>query len=120
MIFTQKKSDLVDELFKSGVGFEAMPLDIVIEYAEADVKSCGEIYLDQLNDFSLDENASLKPILDLSNEMLLSLVSMERNGINVDRDALTRLNSNSKLRKTNSPSGSTKLLKPLWAILLSI
>ena len=41
MIFTQKKSDLVDELFKSGVGFEAMPLDIVIEYAEADVKSCG-------------------------------------------------------------------------------
>lgn len=88
MIFTQKKSDLVDELFKSGVGFEAMPLDIVIEYAEADVKSCGEIYLDQLNDFSLDENASLKPILDLSNEMLLSLVSMERNGINVDRDAL--------------------------------
>ena len=87
MIFTQKKSDLVDELFKSGVGFEAMPLDIVIEYAEADVKSCGEIYLDQLNDFSLDENASLKPILDLSNEMLLSLVSMERNGINVDRDA---------------------------------
>ena len=36
----QKKSELVDDLFKSGVGFEAMPLhDVVIPYAEADVRS---------------------------------------------------------------------------------
>ena len=40
---TNKKSDLVDELFKSGVGFESMPLETVIEYAEADVRACGEI-----------------------------------------------------------------------------
>jgi hypothetical protein len=37
---TRKKSELVDEMFKGGTGFEAMPLDVVIEYAEADVQSC--------------------------------------------------------------------------------
>ena len=88
MIITQKKSDLVDELFKSGVGFEAMPLATVIEYAEADVRSCGEIFLDQTNDYAKEENASLVPIRDLSNEMLLTLVQMERNGIYIDQNAL--------------------------------
>lgn len=88
MIVTQKKSDLVDELFKSGVGFEAMPLATVIEYAEADVRSCGEIFLDQTNDYAKEENASLVPIRDLSNEMLLTLVQMERNGIYIDQNAL--------------------------------
>ena len=89
MIITQKKSDLVDELFKSGVGFEAMPLATVIEYAEADVRSCGEIFLDQINDYAKEENASLVPIRDLSNEMLLTLVQMERNGIYIDQNALS-------------------------------
>lgn len=88
MIITQKKSDLVDELFKSGVGFEAMPLATVIEYAVADVRSCGEIFLDQTNDYAKEENASLVPIRDLSNEMLLTLVQMERNGIYIDQNAL--------------------------------
>ena len=88
MIITQKKSDLVDELFKSGVGFEAMPLATVIEYAVADVRSCGEIFLDQTNDYAKEENASLVPIRDLSNEMLLTLVQMERNGIYINQNAL--------------------------------
>ncbi len=91
MIITQKKSDLVDELFKSGVGFEAMPLATVIEYAEADVRSCGEIFLDQQNDYAKAENKSLIPMRNLSNEMLLCLVEMEANGINVDRAALAEV-----------------------------
>jgi DNA polymerase I-like protein with 3'-5' exonuclease and polymerase domains len=90
MIRTQKKSDLVDDLFKSGVGFEAMPLhDVVIPYAEADVRACGEIYLDQINDYAKPSNQSLVPIRDLSNEMLLALTQIERNGINVDQEALS-------------------------------
>ena len=55
----QKKSDLVDDLFKSGVGFEAMPLLTVIEYAEADVRSCAGIFVDQLKDFEQPANKSL-------------------------------------------------------------
>ena len=56
----------------------------MIEYAEADVRACGEIYLQQLDDYARDENKSLQSILDLSHEELLTLVHMERNGINVD------------------------------------
>ena len=85
---TRKKSDLVDELFKSGTGFEAMPLDTVLEYAEADVRSCAEIYLRQQDDFAAESNQSLTSIVELMNEMLMFLVEIERNGIAVDLDVL--------------------------------
>ena len=82
----EKKSDLVDELFKQGTGFEAMPLDTVIEYADADVLACGEIYLQQLEEFG-----GLQAVLDLSNEMLLFLCDMEANGIKIDIEELEKV-----------------------------
>ena len=85
---TRKKSELVDDLFKSGVGFEAMPLDTVIEYAEADVLSCAEIYLDQQKDLLKESNKGLLPVFTLMNEMTLFLCEIERNGIKIDREAL--------------------------------
>jgi len=84
----QKKSDLVDDLFKSGVGFEAMPLDTVIEYAEADVRSCASIFVDQMKDFEQPENQSLTNIVTIMNEMLLTLVELEGNGVRIDQVAL--------------------------------
>lgn len=85
---TRKKSDLVDELFKGGTGFEAMPLDTVIEYAEADIVSCGEVFLSQQADLALEANLSLDSIVVLMNEMLLFLMEVETNGICVDMEAL--------------------------------
>ena len=85
---TRKKSDLVDDLFKSGTGFEAMPLATVIEYAEADVISCGEIYLDQQDEYAAKSNQSLAETVKLMNEMLLFLVEIERNGIKIDLNVL--------------------------------
>ncbi len=84
----QKKSDLVDDLFKSGVGFEAMPLLTVIEYAEADVRSCAGIFVDQLKDFEQPANKSLTNIVTIMNEMLLTLVELEGNGVMIDQVAL--------------------------------
>lgn len=84
----QKKSDLVDDLFKSGVGFEAMPLLTVIEYAEADVRSCASIFVDQMKDFDQPENQSLTNIVTIMNEMLLTLVELEGNGVKIDQAAL--------------------------------
>lgn len=85
---TRKKSELVDELFKSGTGFEAMPLETVIEYAEADVLSCAEIYLDQQKDLLKGSNKGLLPVFTLMNEMMMFLCEIERNGIKIDMDAL--------------------------------
>ena len=85
---TRKKSDLVDDLFKGGTGFEAMPLDTVIEYADADVLSCAEIYLSQQADLLEPENKGLAPVFDLMNDMTLFLCEIERNGVKIDMDAL--------------------------------
>ena len=83
-----KKSDLIDEMFKSGTDFSEMPLDVVIEYAEADVKACGELYLAQLPILEREHNQSLKKVIPFMHEMLLFLCEIEMNGVKVDLDAL--------------------------------
>lgn len=84
-----KKSDLVDDMFKvQKLGFDEMPLDVVIEYADADVLSCAEIYLDQLADLEKPSNKGLKPVFELMNEMMMFLCEIEKNGINIDLDIL--------------------------------
>lgn len=83
-----KKSELVDEMFKSGTCFSEMPLDVVNEYAEADVKACGELYLAQLEILDREHNQSLKKVIPFMNEMLLFLCEIEMNGVKVDLEAL--------------------------------
>ena len=85
---TRKKSDLVDEMFKSGTGFEAMPLDTVLEYAEADVISCAEIYLQQEEELNSPEYEDMKPIFQLAQDKMAYLVEIEDNGCAIDLDAL--------------------------------
>lgn len=88
---THKKSDLVDDMFKNGIGFEAMPLSTVDEYAEADVISCAEIFIDQVTDLQKEENKGLAPVFLLMNDNLQFLVEIERNGIMIDRDVLQQV-----------------------------
>ena len=100
----QKKSDLVDDLFKSGVGFEAMDLSTMLEYAEADIRTTAELYLQQQSDFSCEENKSLLPVIDHMGDMLLFLVEIERNGAYIDLDVLKRVETdflNEKIELTN-------------------
>lgn len=88
---TRKKSDLVDEMFKSGTGFEAMPLDTVLEYAEADVISCAEIYLQQEAELHSPEYSEMKPIMELAQDKLDFLIHMEGNGCQIDLDVLNEV-----------------------------
>jgi len=95
---TRKKSDLVDELFKSGTGFEAMPWETVLEYAEADVVSCSEIYQAQQEDYAKPENQSMQSVVTMMNQMLLFLVEIERNGVKIDKAALNKIEAHFRER----------------------
>tara|TARA_Y100000015_G_scaffold9479_2_gene8993 strand:+ start:1470 stop:3617 length:2148 start_codon:yes stop_codon:yes gene_type:complete len=88
---THKKSDLVDAMFKDGIGFEAMPLSTVDEYAEADVISCAEIFVQQVNDLQEEKNRGLGPVFCLMNDNMQVLIEMERNGIKIDLEALDQV-----------------------------
>lgn len=83
-----KKSDLIDEMFKNGTGFEDMPLATVVEYAEADVKATGELYFSQQEILDREHNQSLKKVIPFMNEMLMFLCEIEMNGVKIDMDAL--------------------------------
>jgi DNA polymerase I-like protein with 3'-5' exonuclease and polymerase domains len=88
---TRKRSDVTEQYFKQGIGFEAMPLDTMLEYAETDVTSCREIYEAQQQDLEKPSNVGLRPVFDLMNEMLEFLVEIESNGIRIDLDALAEV-----------------------------
>lgn len=88
---TLKKSELIDGYFKNGIGFEAMPLHLVLEYADADVLSCAEVYLSQKEDYAQTDNEGLQPVVDLMNEMLMFLVEIERNGVCISLDTLAEV-----------------------------
>jgi len=81
---TEKRSDLMEETFKKGIGYEAMDADIVEEYGRGDVVTCLEVYESQLHDYRLPEYTGLRKVRDMMNEMLATLLEMERNGIHID------------------------------------
>lgn len=88
---TRKRDDVTKEYFNQGIGFESIPLDIMLEYAETDVQSCEEIYLDQQEDLKKPENKGLLPVFTLMNEMLEFIVEIESNGIKIDLDQLEQV-----------------------------
>lgn len=87
----QKKLDTTKQYFKDGVGFEAMPWPIVLEYADGDVLSTAMIFIQQLTEYAEEQNATLNNIVVLMNEMLWFLVEIERNGIQIDLAKLAEI-----------------------------
>lgn len=109
-----KKSDLVDKLFYDGVGFEAIPLATVLEYAEADVLSCAEIFVEQWTEFQdVTKTRKLRQIIDLMNDMLLFLAEIERNGIAIDLAKLDEVEAEYILERD-------QLIKDLETIVVSV
>ena len=85
---TLKRSDLMEETFKKGIGYEAMDPEIVETYGRGDVVSCLEVYESQMHDYRKPEFTGLRKTRDMMNEMLLVLLDMERNGIYIDMTSL--------------------------------
>mgnify|MGYP005695249761 FL=1 len=83
-----KKSDLVDDKFKSGMCFSEINLNDVAEYGIADVKTCGEIYLSQMQSFEKEHNRSLLSVIKQMNDMLMFLCDIELNGTQIDMSVL--------------------------------
>lgn len=85
---TLKRSDLMEDTFKKGIGYEQMDPEIVEVYGRGDVISCLEVYESQMHDYRKPEFTGLRKTRDMMNEMLLTLLDMERNGIYIDMESL--------------------------------
>jgi len=85
----QKKSELVEDYLKQGIGFEAMPWETVQTYGIADVKALRALYYNQLE--RLNAAPYLWPTVHLMEEFCRCLVEIEENGIKIDVAELDRL-----------------------------
>ena len=80
-----KKSDITKEYWDKGIGYEAMPWEIVEEYGRADIRATKDLYLAQIKDL---ENTTLMPTVNLSNKMCMCLSEMEYGGLAIDEAKL--------------------------------
>ena len=83
-----KKSDLISDYMKQGIGFDEMPMDIVEEYGIADIESTRQLHKAQSDLFQSKHNYTVVRHLNLMNQFLPVLATIERNGIKIDTGAL--------------------------------
>ena len=100
-----KKSELVEESFSKGIGYEAMSMENVDEYGRSDCVSCAELFLAQIKEYQEEDSKGLLPTVDMMNQMLHVLLKMETNGIRIDSDVLSAieeqyLNEQKQLQQT--------------------
>jgi len=86
-----KKSDLTHNYLKDGIGFDAMPMDVVQEYGIADVESTKQLHLAQQDIFRNSHNSPMRKHLKLMNDFLPILTVIERNGIKIDFTTLEKV-----------------------------
>ena len=84
-----RKSDATEDFMKQGISFEMIPSKIVEEYGRQDITVTRELYYSQVDDFKKVENQKLIPTVKMMNSFLQVLTKMERNGIQIDLESLT-------------------------------
>ena len=91
---TRKRTDLTEEYLSKGIGFEAMPWEVVEEYGIGDIISLRDLYYHQQDILAKAEH--LKPTINLMLEFCRVLIEIEENGIQIDVEELNRLENEYK------------------------
>ena len=81
-----KKSELIEKYQDMGLSYHKIPWSLLKEYGTADIESTCALYENQI--LRLCEVDHLTPTITMMNEFIFSLVEMERNGVQIDTEAL--------------------------------
>jgi DNA polymerase I-like protein with 3'-5' exonuclease and polymerase domains len=92
----RKLGSLIDDLWDSGSSFFDIPIPTVEEYGIRDVQCARELYFVHQGLLKEEDNKSLIPTIQMSNEFIWCLVDMERNGVFIDADALEKVENDFK------------------------
>ena len=82
------KDKTIQEFLDRGVSFENIPADVVEEYGKIDVEITRKLFDSQMEDFKMEKNRGLLRTVKMTNEFLIVLTDMERNGININNETL--------------------------------
>ena len=85
------KDDAIKEWMDRGVSFDNIPVDIVEEYGRVDVAITRKLFDAQMADFKSPNHKSLLTTAKMMNEFLIVLSDMERNGIKINLEELTKV-----------------------------
>lgn len=86
-----KKEDLIAPYFGQNISTEHVPIDILTEYGKEDIVTLSELWWAQQKELVKEENRGLVPTIEMMNEYTKVLITMESNGIKIDKQALKRV-----------------------------
>ena len=85
------KDSRIKEFTDRGIPFQDIPVDLVEEYGRIDVEITRRLFDSQMGDLKMAKNKGLLMTLKMMNEFLIVLSDMERNGINIKLDELSKV-----------------------------
>ena len=85
------KDNRIKEYTDRGIPFQNIPADVVEEYGRMDVEITRRLFDSQMSDLKMAKNKGLLMTAKMMNEFLIVLSDMERNGINIDLDDLSKV-----------------------------
>ena len=85
------KDSRIKEFTDRGIPFQDIPADLVEEYGRIDVEITRRLFDSQMGDLKMAKNKGLLMTLKMMNEFLIVLSDMERNGININLDELSKV-----------------------------
>ena len=85
------KDSRIKEFTDRGIPFQDIPADLVEEYGRIDVEITRRLFDSQMGDLKMAKNKGLLMTLKMMNEFLIVLSDMERNGINIQLDELSKV-----------------------------
>lgn len=107
-----KKLDIFAEHMAAGLNTHEMPVEDLEEYGRADVQATLELYLKQQELIAINpETASMINAIELSNQVLSVLIDMERNGIYINTDELSRVEKLYREESAHLESVMTKMVQ---------
>ena len=85
------KDSRIKEFTDRGIPFQNIPVGLVEEYGRMDVQITRDLFNSQIAYFKMPKNKHLLKTAKMMNEFLVVLSDMERNGINVSLDELSKV-----------------------------
>ena len=85
------KDSRIKDFTDRGIPFQNIPVGLVEEYGRMDVQITRDLFNSQMSDFKMPKNKHLLKTAKMMNEFLVVLSDMERNGINVSLDELSKV-----------------------------
>jgi DNA polymerase I-like protein with 3'-5' exonuclease and polymerase domains len=110
-----EKKDILKEWIAQKLQLQDMPKEQWLEYGSQDIETTYEVYQHQRKRYEYEKDVkTMWPVIKLTNEALEVLIDIERAGIQIDQEALDRVEKQFREERANLLSKMNAAVRDVW------